>query len=153
MDNVGVYKGRAVKRANGSWAQYGDRENGNLELILDLAIQIGEGAPVRRSYAEYINEKTIEYVIERLRALGWKGSDISNLDGIGDKEVDVEVFHETYENKTRVKYRILTEGGGRFSVERPADPKMFQAKFAALMGSMGAGGSTPNGGGAPPPPF
>lgn len=146
MDKVGIYKGKARKRADGTWAQYGERENGNLELILEMSIaDVGV-----RSIALYINDKTLEFTVERLRALGWKGEDISNLDGIGDNEVDVEVSVEEYQGKQRNKYNIMT-GAGRFSVQKPVDPKMFNAKFAALRGAMGSGGQP--GGGAPPPPF
>lgn len=146
MDKVGIYKGKARKRADGTWAQYGERDNGNLELILEMGINdVGV-----RSIALYINDKTLEFTVERLRALGWKGDDISNLDGIGDNEVDVEVSVEEYQGKQRNKYNIMT-GAGRFSVQKPVDPKMFNAKFAALRGAMGSGGSA--GGGAPPPPF
>lgn len=146
MDKVGIYKGRARKRSDGTWAQYGERENGNLELILDVAINdVGV-----RSLALYINDKTLEFTVERLRALGWKGDDISNLDGLGDNEVDIEVSIENYQGKDRNRYNIMT-GGGRFTVQKPVDPKMFNAKFNALRGAMGSGGQA--GGGAPPPPF
>jgi hypothetical protein len=147
MDKVGVFRGRAKQRADGTWAQYGERENGNLELIVDVAIVFPEGTLVR-SIPHYINEKTYEFVIERLRAHGWKGDDISNLAGLGDNEVDVEVTVEEYQGKTRNKYNILT-GGGRFTVQTPVDPKMFAAKMAAISGGKAGGGAT----GAPPPPF
>lgn len=149
MDKVGVYKGRAVKGADGSWAQYGERENGNLELILNMKLAIDGGALVR-SVPLYFSPAAAEYSFERLRALGWKGQkpeDIENLDGIDANEVDVEVTQEVYDGKTRNKYNILT-GGGRFTVQKPVDPRMFGAKLAALSGSVG---STPASSGNPPP--
>jgi hypothetical protein len=72
MDKVGTYKARAVKQADGSWAQYGERENGNLELIIDFNLVV-DGGTLRRSVPQYINDKTYEFVVERLRACGWKG--------------------------------------------------------------------------------
>ena len=149
MDKVGIYKGKACKRADGTMAQYGDRENGNLELIVDFAIKFDDGVRVR-SIPQYINASTLEFVIERLRACGWKGDDISNLAGVDANEIDIEVSVEEYQGKQRNKYNIMT-GGGRFSVSRPVDPKMFNAKFAALRGAVGSGSQS--GGGAPPPPF
>ena len=148
MDKVGIYKGRAVKRPDGTLASYGERENGNLELMIDFSIKFEDGTRVR-SIPQYINDKTLDFVIERLRACGWKGDDISNLAGIDAQEVDIEITVEQYQGKDRNKYNIMT-GGGRFSVQKPIDPKMFNAKFAALRGS--AGGSSGQGG-APPPPF
>ena len=149
MDKTGIYKGKAVKRPDGTLASYGERENGNLELMIDVSIKFDDGTRVR-SVPQYINDKTLDFVIERLRACGWKGDDISNLAGIDTQEVDIEISEEEYQGKKRNKYNIMT-GGGRFSVQKPIDPKMFNAKFAALRGAVGSGGSS--GGGAPPPPF
>ena len=159
MDKVGMYKARVIKNADGAWAQYGERENGNLEIILDMNMQV-EGGFLRRSVALYINDKTLEFTIERLRACGWKGEDIANLEGVGDNEVDLEVTVETateiksrspsYTGGDKNKYNIIT-GGGRFTVQNAIDPKMFAAKFAAVRGTMG-GGAAPAAK-PPKPPF
>jgi len=149
LDKAGVYKGRATKRVDGSWAQYGESSGGNLELILDFNIQI-DGTPQRRSIVLYFSTASREFSVERLRACGWKGTNIADLTGVDANEVDIEIRQEEYEGKTRNKYEIMT-GGGRFSTKNPIDPKMFAAKFEA-MGGGGQGGGN-GGSGAPPPPF
>src|SRR5271156_5969742 len=148
LDKSGIYKGRATKRADGSWAQYGESSGGNLELILDFHIQI-DGVPQRRSIVLYFSTASREFSVERLRACGWKGTNIADLTGVDGNDVDIEIRHEEDEGKTRNKYEIMT-GGGRFSTKNPIDPKMFAAKFDAMGGSGQGGGSS---GGAPPPPF
>ena len=151
MDKPGVYKARAVKSADGTWAQYGERDNGTLELILNM--KLTEGGFVR-SVPLYFTTAAAEYSFERLRALGWKGTpdQISNLDGIDLNEIDLEVTVESFDGKDRNKYNILT-GGGRFTVQKPVDPKMFGAKLAALSGAMGGAAPAANGNPPPKPPF
>lgn len=152
LDKVGVFKGKVVKRSDGTLAAYGEKENGNLELLLDFSIRFEEGTKVR-TIPQYINGNTLEYVIERLRSCGWKGDDISDLTGVDEKEVDIEVTIETaaeiksrvstYTGGDRNKYNILTGSAGRFSVEKQADPKMFNAKFQALRNAMGGNSGAP----------
>lgn len=48
------------------------------------------------------------YSLDRLRALGWEGDDIRNLDGIDKNDVDVEVQYETFEDKRRMRVQIVT---------------------------------------------
>jgi hypothetical protein len=118
-------------------------------LILDFNIQI-DGTPQRRSIVLYFSTASREFSVERLRACGWKGTNIADLTGVDTNDVDIEIRQEEYEGKTRNKYEIMT-GGGRFSTKNPIDPKMFAAKFEA-MGGGGQGGGN-GGSGAPPPPF
>ena len=154
MDKVGVYKARAVKSSDGTWAQYGERDNGNLELILNMKMAI-DGGELVRSVPLYFSPAAAEYSFERLRALGWKGQkpeDIADLTGIDTNVVDIEVTVESWGDKDRNKYNILT-GGGRFTVQKAVDPKMFGAKLAALSGSMGAAPTAGNAAPPPKPPF
>jgi hypothetical protein len=148
MDKIGVYKGRVTKRSDGSFAQYGEKDNGNLELLIDVAIKFDDGVRVR-TIPQYINGNTLEYVITRLRTCGWKGEDISDLTGVDEKDVDIEVSIETateiksrypaYTGGDRNKYNILTRDAGRFTIDKPTDAKMFNAKFQALRGAGGGG--------------
>lgn len=150
MDKVGIYKGRAVKGADGSWAQYGKRENGNHELLLNVKLEIDGGALVR-TVPLYFSQAAAPYSLERLRALGWKGENLANLDGIETNEVDVEVTQEQYDGKTRNKYNIMT-GAGRFTTENPQSPAMWAAEVNAAIGLSSGAPATPNGP-PPKPPF
>ena len=101
----------------------------------------------------YITEKSIDFQLERLRATGWKGTDLSDMSGIGEKEFDYEIRYEDYfdkaKNETRkvMKTQILT-GGGRIQISKPENNlKAFAAKIALLTGK----GKVPDG--VPPPPF
>lgn len=145
----GVYKGRGI----GGSEQYGASSKGNDQIAVDLVLgDIGESVTTFLPFTD----KAAQYSIERLRALGWEGDDLSNLKGIDKNEVDVEVKYETWEGKERMKVQILT-GGGRVVMQQTMDAqskKAFAAKFRGLAVSSkpsGNGGDTsfPHGANAP----
>jgi hypothetical protein len=143
---IAVFKAKALKPgSDGAPHQYGRRENGNLELLVQLNItEIG----LVRTTPLYFSKDAAPYSWERLRALGMKGDNIADLSGIDENEVDVEAKCESYEGKTQVKWQILT-GGGTFKTSNPISP----AEFAALLKAGTGTGTGPNTGGAEPPPF
>ncbi len=130
MDKAGIYRGRATRRSDGSWAQYGRSSNGTLELIVDLDIQMEE-EQVRRSTILYFSQNSRDFSTDRLKALGWKGESISDLDGLDANEVDIEVTVEEFEGRTRNKYTILT--GGRLQSRNPMEAEAFAAEFDELV--------------------
>lgn len=144
----GIYKGKGVEGG----VQWGEKDNGNLELILDLMLETDDG-PVKGQTFLYMTESAAPYSIERLKALGWKGesyADLHSLAGIGDKIVDVQKFSQVYEGKPQHKLQIVS-GGGRFETKKPVDPKLFAARVAAIMGK---GSGSGNGGASKEkPPF
>lgn len=122
----GTYRGKAIAGSE----QYGETSNGNDQIVIDLdLLDIGE----KVSTFLVFSDKSAPYSLERLRALGWKGNDLANLDGIGTNEVDVEVKYETYKGEEKMKVQILT-GGGVVLKNKLDDKgkKAFAAKYAAL---------------------
>jgi hypothetical protein len=144
---IAVFKAKALKPGlNGAPHEFGRRENGNLELLVQLNItEIG----LVRTTPLYFTPDAAPYSWERLRALGMKSENIADLTGIDTNEVDVEASCTSFEGKTQVKWQILT-GGGTFKTSNPISP----AEFAALLqAGTGKGGSTGAGGAPEPPPF
>lgn len=122
----GVYKGRAIAGTE----QYGTTSNGNDQIVLDLELpDIGE----KVSCFLVFSDKSAPYSVERLRALGWRGDDLSRLDGIDANEVDVEVRYEEYKGERKMKVEIRTSGG--VVLKDKLDDKgkrAFAAKYAQL---------------------
>jgi len=147
---AGIYKARVVKQSDGSWAQYGESSNNNPEMILDLDLKMDDKGGTRRvSTPIYFSAAASEYSFARLRACGWQGNDLSDLAGVGDNEIDVEVRHEVYEGDGELKTKIqIMSGGGRFNTAKPVEPKTFAAKVAAITGT-----AAPAGASAPKPNF
>lgn len=135
----GIYKGRGIAGSE----QYGCTSNNNDQIAVDLALKdIGEQVTTFLVFTE----KSAEYSIERLRAMGWEGDDLSNLAGLDRNEVDVEVKYEEYQGKMQMRVQVLT-GGGRVVLQNAMDDKAkkaFAARFRGLAVSS-RGSSKPQG--------
>lgn len=128
---AGTYRGKAIKGSE----QYGQTSNHNDQIVLDLdLLDIGE----KVSTFLVFSDKAAEYSIDRLRACGWSGDDLGNLDGIDANEVEVEVKYETYQGELKMKVQIVT-GGGRVKLKDQLDDKgkkAFAAKYRDLAKSV-----------------
>lgn len=137
---AGTYRARAIAGSE----QYGTTSNGNDQIVVLLDLpDIGEQV----STFLVFSEKAAPYSIERLRALGWGGADLSDLAGLGEAEVEVSVAYETYQGEEKMKVQVLTGGG--VTLKNKLDDRgkrAFAAKYADL-----AKATTPKGAGAPAP--
>lgn len=124
---AGTYRGRGIAGSE----QYGSTSNGNDQIVIDIDLpDIGEQV----STFLVFSEKSAPYSIQRLRALGWQGTDLARLDGIDANEVDVEIRYEMYQGQEKMKVEIRT-GGGRVQIQNAYDEKSkrgFAAKYAKL---------------------
>ena len=123
---AGVYKGRAVVGSE----QFGTTKNGTDQIVLDVNIpELGRQVSV----ILYFSTKAKSYSLEKLRACGWSGDDVTQLSGIGDNDIIVSIQYETYEGKERIRTDIVT-GGGRIKLDAPMDAAAKRG-FAARMKS------------------
>lgn len=101
---AGTYKGRGVEGS----AQTGRSSNGTEQVAIDLDIpELGR----QLTTFLYFSEEAAPYALERLRALGWDGSDDASFPGISTNEVDVKVWYENYKGEDKLKVDIVTAGG------------------------------------------
>jgi hypothetical protein len=124
---AGFYKGC---RAMAGSQQYAiNPENGNEQIAIDVFVP-----ELERAFTTFLHftEKAAPYAIERLRACGWNGEDLSDLTGVDSQEVDVQIKYETFQGKERMKVDIATGGGGRIQLDNQMDDKQKRA-FAARM--------------------
>jgi hypothetical protein len=122
----GIYTAKAIKGTE----QYGESTNGNPELIIQLNfLELGRAFTT----VLYFSAAAIPYSIARLRALGWDGSDVSDLTGIDKNEVQAEIKYEEYEGEMKMKVQLVS-GGGAFNTKKPIDPKAFAARVGAIGG-------------------
>ncbi len=130
---AGTYRGRAIKGSE----QYGQTSNGNDQIVIDLDLfELGE----KVSTFLVFTDKAAQYSLDRLRACGWTGDDLSNLSGIDANEVDVSVKYEMWEGQERMKVQILT-GGGAVKLKDQLDDKgkkAFAAKYRDLAKTVAA---------------
>lgn len=137
---AGTYRAKAIEGSE----QYGTTSNGNDQIVVDLDIlDLGENL----STFLVFSEKAAPYSIDRLRALGWTGNDLSDLQGISTNEVEVAVKYEPYQGEEKMKVEILL-GGGRVTLKHQLDDKgkkAFAAKYKALLGGSPAPAASNNG--------
>lgn len=139
---AGVYPGRGIASSE----QYGTSQKGTDQIAVDLNLSdFGE----RVTTFLYFSDAAAQYSIERLRAMGWEGDDLSNLAGIDRNIVNVEIKFEMYDGKEQMKVQILT-GGGRVVLQNTMNDqakRAFGARFKNLAAQSRAG-SSPAGSGS-----
>ena len=143
---LGTFKGRAVKGTE----QYGETKNSYPQIALPMRMDIGDGNSQDAVTFLIFSPDSAPYSFERLRALGWKGNDLSQeLVGIDANEVDVNVRADQYEGKAQIKCDIVA-GGGTVKLDKPISRDAFAAKVKAISGvQTGVPGAA--GGGSRPP--
>lgn len=125
---AGIHKARAIAGS----AQYGQTSNHNDQIVIELEL-IELGLSV--SSFLVFSEKSASYSIRKLRAAGWKGNDLSNLEGLGSTIVPVEVRYEVYNGEEKMKVDIQT--GASVVLDQTLDDKAKRA-FAARFKDMAA---------------
>jgi hypothetical protein len=121
----GTFRARAVEGA------MGETEGGKPQIAIELQV-LDEGfAGETITWFGYFSEKTLKRTFESLRILGWKGDDLTSLDGITDNEVKIVVIEDTYEGKTRLKVNWINRPGG-LALKTPMSPDRVKS-FAAEM--------------------
>jgi hypothetical protein len=142
----GTFKARAVKGSE----QYGETKNAYPQIAVTMRMDLGDGNSQDWTTYLIFSPDAAPYSFERLRALGWKGNDLSQeLVGIDANEVDVRMFSEDYNGKPQSKCEIVA-GGGTVKLDKPISREAFAAKVKAISGVQGSIGGA---GGSAKPPF
>lgn len=100
----GSYKARAVAGAE----QFTTSSSGGEQIVIELAVQTGASSTERVKTFLAFSGNAAPLSIRRLRALGWRGDDITRLVGIDANEVTAIVKLQTYDGKTRTVVEIAT---------------------------------------------
>lgn len=131
----GNYRARGVAGSE----QYGTTKNGADQVVIDLEL-LDVGQTV--STFLHFSERAAPHSMKRLRALGWKGTDLSDLAGIDTQEVDVRIAWEVFNEKETMKVEIVTGGTVVLSEQARHDArgvKSFAQRFAKLAAATPAG--------------
>lgn len=134
---AGFYKGcRAIA---GSQQYAVNQKNGNEQIAIDVHVP-----ELERDFTTFLHfsDAAAPYAVERLRACGWKGDDLSDLSGIDSNDVEVQIKYEVFEGKERMKVDIVTGGGGRVKLENQMDEKQKRAFAARMKSFLKSGGSS-----------
>lgn len=108
----------------------GETQGGKEQVVVRFDI-ITPGVPEHSmTWFGFFTDATFDRTVESLRHCGWKGDDLSNIEGL-DQEVELVIEDEKYEEKTRAKVQWVNRIGG-LALKAPLDPDKAKG-FAASM--------------------
>lgn len=137
-------------RARGMSGGLGYTNGGAPQVAVELQIvEDGEFNGETITWFGYFTEDTEDRTMESLRILGWKGDDLSNLEGVGDNDVRIVIEEEEYQGQVRSKVKWINKIGG-LALKTPMTAQQAKAFAAQMKGKAIA--SRQAGGGAQPPP-
>lgn len=102
------------------------------------------------TYKGWLTDKALPFTVKALRAWGWKGDDLTNIDLT--QEAPVVIAEKPRQDGNGTYSEISSVGRREFSLKKPiqgADLKQFAASMKAKIAAVSAG--QPQGNGAKPP--
>lgn len=141
MLNEGKYMGRAV-----NWTLARSSKKGTPEVAIAFDVFGDDGHVVaNRTFHGYLSDDVFPRTIEVLRVCGWTGDDLSNLTGLDQNEVELEIRHEEYEGKVSDRIAFVNQPG-RIAVQNPmdeVDAKSFAAQMRGKIVALGGKAQKP----------
>ncbi len=137
----GRYRARADKTdADEAIGQIGEKETPFILIYFTILSGPYEGRSVR--YRGFLTSAALPYTLDALRAMGFKGNDISDLSGIGSVESSITIKHESWENengemKTYANVNWVNSIGG-VTVNQIIPPAQKRNLFEQLKGDIAA---------------
>lgn len=117
-------------RAKAVHGELGFSRNGNEEVAVQFEILSGETSGNMITWWGYFTEKSADRTLQSLMNAGWDGSDITDLNGLGSKEVELELVIDTYGGKQREKVAWVNKPKGpRTKAMSEADKLSFAEKM------------------------
>ncbi len=126
MIEAGKHRARAV--------EWGVGEAGTGTMQIGVVFELLDQEPgTYITYYGYFTDGALEFTLKALRAMGWQGSDITELDnnggGLDQREVQIVVEHEEYQGRIQTKVKWVNSLGGMAMANRVTGDKL--ASFAA----------------------
>ncbi len=149
---AGKYKVKCLDAKMG-WTAGGPNSEKKPQVGIGLEITEGPHAGRMISYYGYFTEKTEEFSVKAMRALGWRGNNWADLSSMIDGTALAVVEIETDDGKERSRVRWINQIGVAMSdAMSAADIAVFQKKMSGLAARIGGGGDKGAQAGAQKPP-
>jgi len=94
---IGMYRARAVE------AELCSMSHGTEHVHVLFEIVEGEHEGQFLPWFGFFTDATAKRTVESLRFCGWRGCDLSDLDGVSEDEVAIEVEHWLHEGRTHAR--------------------------------------------------
>ncbi len=113
--------------------QFGYSSKDNEQVLVTLQILNGPHAGVRVPWFGYFTKDAGKRTTESLRYLGFKGSDLNDINKQPlDQKVQIDVEHNTYEEKTHARVAWINKIGSGIKLSKPMDATQLRG-FAAKL--------------------
>ncbi len=132
---AGKYLAKCTGEGN---VQFGYTKNGHEQIVIDFEL-LNEGYEGQRVqwFGTFANEKSIEIAVKSLRACGWQGDNLTDLRGIDQNEVELDIGFEDFDGKRRMKVRWVNRpGSGRVVLKEVMGEREKQALAKRLRGAI-----------------
>lgn len=128
----GTYVGRAC-----AWELTSSKNTKTEEMLVKFSLEDGSYV----YWDGWLTGRAWQRTVEALKACGWDGVSIEEMEGMGTKEVELVLEEEEYEGTVRTKVKWVNAiGGGQMRVARPMEGderRRFLAKMQARLGHTG----------------
>ena len=120
--------GTSIARAVGG--QLGYTQGGKEQVAVQFVIP---DTNERITWYGYFGEKSADRTLEALMHAGWDGDDVSELKGLGSKDVELVIEEDTFDGKTKMKVQWVNKpgGGGMKKVMAKAEAMSFAERMKA----------------------
>lgn len=108
MGRLKVGKHTGIAR---SW-DFGETDKGTEQVAVEFEVLEGEDAGEFITWYGFFTDDTEDRTLESLRACGWQGDDVTDLQGMGSRKVQLVVEDELYQGKTHSRVRWVNRVGG-----------------------------------------
>lgn len=130
---------------------FGRSSNGNEQVAVVFHVIDGPRTGDRLTWTGTFTERATEITMKALRAAGWATDDLTDMSGVGDKDVDLAVGMEEYEGQQRERVKWVNEpGGGKFAFKQPVEGGELRALASRVKGAAVASRMPPGGGNGKP---
>lgn len=83
-------------------------QTGTEQIVIRFKIEEGKYADKNAYWTGSFTEKTYERTLESMRNCGWQGDDLSEIDSLGNEQVQLVVSEDEYEDKNgELKSRLV----------------------------------------------
>lgn len=109
----------------------GETDKGTEQVAVEFEILTENAEMNHIVWYGYFSEKTWERTVESLRACGWEGADLTDLQGLEKNEVELVIEDEEYNGNPVAKVRWVNRPGG-LALKAPLTGERARS-FAATM--------------------
>lgn len=150
-------EGRYTGRATGEIA-FDVNDKGTESVLIPLQFTTPGWEDRGVTFIGYLTAAAAPYTFKKMRSMGWTGDSLTDMTGMGDAEVAIEIRYEEHEGKERMKVDVWPNGPRTIQAKNEVKGRDLDALSKRLQGhilqskqAMATKGAAPARAWTPPP--